>query len=133
MVDKFPKFIPHQKYVINQLNINNENINAVLDFINRNYVDEYKLFKDYLKRKVNFPGSVSLVLTDDTKIIGFIYCSPLTLNNNECGYVDLLTVHKSYRNQNLATLLVAAFPNFANFKHYIHKKDKCPLHFPYFY
>ncbi len=130
-IDQIPQFIPHPKYVIYRLNV--EYIDAVLHFINSNYLYGYKLYKDYLERKVNFPGSLCLVLMDDAKIVGFIYSSPLTLNGVACAYVDLMTVHKSYRNQGLAKVLISAITNLSNMNHYIHKKDKAQLPFPYFY
>ena len=130
-INCIPKFVPHSKYVIYLLN--NEYIDAVLAFINSNYLYGYSLFKDYLERKINFPGSLSLVLMDNAKLIGFIHSSPIKLNNIECAYVDLMTVHKSYRNQGLAKVLISAITNLSNLKHYIHKKDKSQLPFPYFY
>jgi hypothetical protein len=131
VIDQIPRFIPHSKYVIYRLNV--EYMDAVLDFINSNYLYGYRLYKDYLERKVNFPGSLCLVLMDDAKIIGFINSSQIKLNGIECGYVDLMTVHKSYRNLGLAKVLISAITNLSNLKHYIHKKDKCQLPFPYFY
>jgi len=131
-IGEIPRFIPHKKYGIYRLNI--DYIDAVLDFINHNYLYGYKLYKDYLERKVSFPGSLCLVLMDDAKIIGFIYSCPLKLNGDiECAYVDLMTVHKSYRNQGLAKVLISAITNLSNLKYYLHKKDKSQLPFPYFY
>jgi GNAT superfamily N-acetyltransferase len=127
-----PRFESHPQYTIYRLNP--EYIDAVLEFINRNYLYGYALYKDYLQRKIDFPGALALVLMDANKIIGFIYSCPITLNtNHECAYVDLMTVHKSYRNQGLAKVLISAITNFSNLRHYIHKKDKDQLPFPYFY
>ena len=126
-----PRFEPHPRYEIYRLNL--EYLYAVLEFINSNYLYGYRLYPDYFQRKIDFPGSLALVLMDGNKLIGFIYSSPITIHNNECAYVDLMTVHKSYRNQGLAKVLISAITNFSNLKHFIHKKDKNQLPFPYFY
>jgi len=126
-----PRFEPHPKYEIYRLNI--EYMNVVLEFINCNYLYGYVLYPDYFQRKIDFPGSLALVMMNGNKLIGFIYSSPITIHDNECAYVDLMTVHKSYRNQGLAKVLISAITNFSNLKHFIHKKDKNQLPFPYFY
>jgi GNAT superfamily N-acetyltransferase len=130
-IDKIPEFSPHPTYGIYRLNI--EFLEQVLDFINAHYLYGYRLYLDYFTRKINSPGALALLVMDANKIIGFIYSSPIKINGIECAYVDLMTVHKSYRGKGLAKVLISAITNYSNFKHYIHKKDKEQLPFPYFY
>jgi hypothetical protein len=126
-----PPFIENGTFKIYQFNI--IYIQQLLQFINDNYLTGYRLTYDYLYRKIKLPGSVSLVLMENNIIIGFIYSSPMKINNIECAYVDLMTVSKEHRNAGLAKILISAITNFSNKKHYIHKKDKTPLPFPYFF
>ena len=126
-----PTFIEDTRYKIYCFNI--EYIDCLLEFINSNYLTGYRLTKDYLIRKINIPGSISLVLMENNNIVGFIYSSPINMNGVDCAYVDLMTVCTSKRNNRLATILISAITNYSNKKHYIHKKDKTPLPFPYFY
>jgi hypothetical protein len=126
-----PPFIENDTFKIYQFNI--IYIQQLLQFINENYLTGYRLTNDYLYRKIKLPGSVSLVLMENNIIIGFIYSSPMKINNIECAYVDLMTVSKEHRNSGLAKILISAITNFSNKKHYIHKKDKTPLPFPYFF
>ena len=126
-----PPFIENETFKIYQFNI--IYIPQLLQFINDNYLTGYRLTEDYLYRKIKLQGSVSLVLMEHNIIIGFIYSSPIKINNIECAYVDLMTVSKTHRNTGLAKILISAITNFSNKKHYIHKKDKTPLPFPYFF
>jgi len=126
-----PPFVEDSKYKIYRFNHNY--IDSLLEFINDNYLTGYRLTKDYLMRKITTPGSTALVLMDNNSIIGFIYSSPLNINGIECAYVDLMTVSTTKRHNGLATILISAITNFSNRKHYIHKKDKTSLPFPYFY
>jgi len=126
-----PPFIENDTFKIYQFNI--IYIQQLLQFINNNYLTGYRLTNDYLYRKIKLQGSVSLVLMENNIIIGFIYSSPMKINNIECAYVDLMTVSKEHRNSGLAKILISAITNFSKTKHYIHKKDKTPLPFPYFF
>ena len=126
-----PPFIENDTFKIYQFNI--IYIPQLLQFINDNYLTGYRLTEDYLYRKIKLQNSVSLVLMEHNSIIGFIYSSPMKINNIECAYVDLMTVSKTHRNTGLAKILISAITNFSNKKHYIHKKDKTPLPFPYFF
>ena len=130
-IGDIPPFIPNTIYKIYQFNINY--IKCLLEFINDNYLTGYILTENYLYRKIILPGSISLVLMENNTIIGFIYSSPIQINNIDCAYVDLMTVCKTHRNNGLATILISAITNFSNKNHYIHKKDKLPLPFPYFF
>jgi hypothetical protein len=44
-----------------------------------------------------------------------------------------MTISYAKRKNGLAKILISAIVNYSNKKHYIHKKDKTPLPFPYFY
>ena len=130
-IGNIPPFIPDKHHTIYRFNI--KYLDDLLLFINDNYLTGYRLTRDYLYRKLIVPGSTSLILMRLNKIIGFIYSSPVVINDIECGYVDLMTVSHNQRNNGLAKILISAITNFSNKKHYIHKKDQTPLPFPYFF
>ena len=130
-ISNIPEFIADLNYKIYCFDL--KYIHELLDFINDNYITGYRITLDYLYRKLSFKGSLSLVLMENNVIIGFIYSSPIKINDIECSYVDLMTIAYDKRKSGLARLLISAIVNFSNKKHYIHKKDKTPLPFPYFY
>jgi len=130
-INNIPIFIGDINYKIYCFDVTY--LDELLHFINNNYITGYKITRDYLYRKISYIGSYSLVLMENNIIIGFIYSSPLKINNIECGYVDLMTIARHKRKNGLAKILISAIVNYSNKKHYIHKKDKSPLPFPYFY
>ena len=76
-----PPFIENETFKIYQFNP--IYIPQLLQFINDNYLTGYRLTEDYLYRKIKLQGSVSLVLMEHNIIIGFIYSSPIKINNIE--------------------------------------------------
>jgi len=131
-IDVIPGYINSKDYTIYSLTP--EYIIDVLDFINNNYIDGYYFDIDYFQRKLNINNSYHFVLMRDSKIIGFIYSQPIVINNHEGHYVDLMTVSHSDRKNGLANLLISAITNFSGkSRFFIHKKDKEPLPFYYFY
>jgi hypothetical protein len=130
-IKEIPKFIPDLKYRIYTFDL--QYLDELLDFINNNYITGYRITRDYLYRKISFIGATSLVLMENNIIIGFIYSSPIKINNINCSYVDLMTVASNKRKSGLAKILISAITNYSNSQHYIHKKDKTPLPFPFFY
>jgi len=131
-IDNIPKPIFNSEFIIYKYNINY--INAILEFINSNYIDGYEYSLDYLHRKTTLHNSTSLVLMNTlNEIVGFITCQPIQFQNIEMGYVDLMTVSKKYRSKGLAKILISHIVNYSGFDSYLHKKDSCPLPFPYFF
>lgn len=127
-----PSYLNPKDYCIYSLTP--EYVNDILDFINNNYIDGYSFDLDYFQRKLQIDNSYHYVLLHDKEICGFIYSQPLSINNNNGHYVDLMTVSRNHRNKGLANILISAITNFSGESHFfIHKKDKEPLPFDYFY
>lgn len=131
-IGEIPAYLKSKDYFIYSLTP--QYINDVLDFINNNYIEGYCLDLDYFQRKLKISNSYHFVLMRDTEICGFIYSQPIGINNQNGHYVDLMTVSHSHRGNGLANILISAITNFsANSRFFIHKKDREPLPFYYFY
>jgi hypothetical protein len=127
-----PSYINSKDY--NIFSLTPEYIIDVLDFINNNYIDGYCFDLDYFQRKLKINNSYHYVLICDSKICGFIYSQPIIINNKEGHYVDLMTVSRNHRGKGLANILISAITNFSGkSQFFIHKKDREPLPFYYFY
>ena len=131
-IGNIPKYINSKDYTVYSLTP--EYIIDVLDFINNNYIDGYYFDLDYFQRKLKITNSYHFVLMHNITICGFIYSQPLGINNHEGHYVDLMTVSHIHRGNGLANILISAITNFSGkSRFFIHKKDKEPLPFNYFY
>lgn len=131
-IGKIPAYLKSKDYFIYSLTP--EYIDVVLDFINNNYIDGYRLDLDYFNRKLKLTNSYHFVLMRNTEICGFIYSQPIEINNQKGHYVDLMTVSHNLRRNGLANILISAITNFSgNSRFFIHKKDKQSLPFDYFY
>jgi hypothetical protein len=82
---------------------------------------------------MNIENSIGIIYKIDNHILGFIQCSPYVFLNNTFSYVDLLCVHKNYRNKGIAKKLIDNIIYYSPHKIFIHKKDNYPLPFNHFY
>jgi hypothetical protein len=137
IIGNIPPFIGTNDTELNIYRFNMKYFDDILNFINDNYISGYRLLPDYLRRKLAITNSHAFVLCDNKHIVGFIYSQPLlptNINLEPAHYVDLLTILHSHRKKGYANILISAMANFAGKSRvFMHKKDKKPLMFPYFY
>ena len=110
-----------------------KDLNIVTNFLNGNYIHGYSFTQDYIFQKMNIKHSIGIIYKIDNIIVGFIQCSPYKILNNTFSYVDLLCVHKNYRNNGIAKKLIENIIYYSPQKIFIHKKDNHPLPFNHFY
>ena len=120
-------FKPNQK-----LHINNISFKRVHTFLDKQFSNNYNINETYLKYIFYKPNSYNIALTEDNKIIGFIHSDPIEVcynkNKIKMNYVDYLCIDTTYRNNYLATILIAAIINMShNNTPFIFKKEQYKL------
>ena len=129
-IGKIPNIIHHPEYTLYYFN--HQYLHDIKTFLDSNYLNGYIFMIDYLERKLK--GSISLVVMNrQNEICGFITCKVFTMNNQNIGLVDLMTVSKEHRGQGLAKVLISGITNLTpQTTQFIHKKDGDPLPFSQF-
>ena len=113
----------------------------LVNFLNQHYVKDYKYNIDYVSWYNQFPhlkDNNILCLKYKNDIIGNIIAKPYALKINNktifTHYVDMLAVHKRYRNKNNAPILISSTVEKSTdnqFKTFIFKKEEEKLPFNY--
>lgn len=92
--------------------LNNYSITKIKEFLQDNFSSYYNTNTGYLDYSLRKKQAHNIVLLQDNKIIGFIHSSPLLVYMNtklvKFRYVDYLCIHEKYRNNYMATILIAS-------------------------
>ena len=117
-----------------------KNLLLIYNFINNNYNESYIYSINFLKETLlylnnNESNNIGL-FNENNEIIGFIHCKPINLfiksKIQKFYYTDFLCVHKLYRNNNLAVILISKLITLHNrYQPFIFKKDIKMLPFNY--
>ena len=117
-----------------------KNLIMIHNFINNNYNESYLYSIDFLKETLlylNNNESYNIGLfNQNNEIIGFIHCKPINLSIKskiqKFYYTDFLCVHKLYRKNNLAVILISKLITLhGRYQPFIFKKDNIKLPFNY--
>tara|TARA_B100000925_G_C21949327_1_gene448216 strand:+ start:20 stop:1096 length:1077 start_codon:yes stop_codon:yes gene_type:complete len=126
------KLKPNQKIILN-----NYSISEIKDFLQDNFSNYYNVNTKYLDYSLRKKQAHNIVLLENKKIIGFIHSSPILVYLNQklvkFRYVDYLCIHEKYRDNYMATILIASIIKVNHRKQPImFKKDFSRLPYDYF-
>ena len=112
-----------------QLRINTHPYQPIKEFLQNNFSNDYNIDDHYFNYIFHQKDAHNITLLEKTKIIGFIHSSPVLLNIDNkpvsFRYVDYLCIDRQYRNNYMATILIAAIIQKAGNKkqQFIFKKE----------
>ena len=117
--------------------LNNHPIEQIKDFLQDNFSKYYNVNTKYLDYSLRKKDAHNIVLLENKKIIGFIHSNPILVNLNQklvkFRYVDYLCIHEKYRDNYMATILIASIIRVNHRKQPImFKKDFSRLPYNYF-
>jgi hypothetical protein len=117
--------------------LNNYPIHKIKQFLQDNFSNNYNVNNKYLDYTLRRKEAVNIVLLESNKIIGFIHSTPIYININnkriKFKYVDYLCIHEKYRDNYMATILIASIIKVENRNQPImFKKDFGRLPYDYF-
>lgn len=140
IISKNPKFniILDNDFYLQEIIIDDNKIKIIHKFINEHFTNNYIYSINFLKNSLTIhDDSYNLGLFNkNNDIIGFIHTKPIILSiKNKIEkfiYTDFLCIHKNYRNNNLATILISkVINNYNPYQLFIFKKDTKKLPFNY--
>lgn len=117
----------------------NTDILTCYNFVKDNFSPYYNIDFNKFNYHWNNPQSCKFTLLhNNSYIIGFILCYPVNIiafdNLIRFYYVDYLCIHRDFRNNNLASLLISELlMSFSNTQPFLFKKDTKQLPFLPFY
>lgn len=92
--------------------LNNYSITKIKLFLQNNFSNNYNTNNNYLDYILRKKHAVNISLLEDNKIIGFIHSSPILVYIDKklvkFKYVDYLCIDEKYRDNYMATILIAS-------------------------
>ena len=115
------------------IRVNNYPFKPIYEFLQSNFSNHYNIDEKYFRYIFEEKTAYNITLLEDHRVIGFIQSNiiPFSINNKivKFQYVDYLCIDKKYRDNYLATVLIASIIKVTGNRHQpiLFKKDSSSL------